>query len=136
MGCSHRPLTAASQLSRGLVRCRSAAAIHDQRDGRIQPPVEMSALDSLRTLASSAKLRLMGNDNPSERDVGARIRVKGEFADEAASAFDREGLNPLYIERRADGDVSFWFSKLGEADLLKACEAIPREWYAVSGNIR
>src|SRR4051812_9859034 len=78
----------------------------------------------------------MGNDNPSERDVGARIRVKGEFADEATSAFDREGLSPLYIEKRADGDVSFWFGKLGDADLLRACKAIPREWYALSGNNR
>ena len=78
----------------------------------------------------------MDNDNPAKRDVGARIRVRGEYADEAAAVFDREGLFPLYVERRADGNVSFWFSKLGNADLSRACKAIPREWYALSGNIR
>jgi hypothetical protein len=78
----------------------------------------------------------MANDNPAERDVGARIRVKAGHADDAAAAFDREGLTPIYIERRTDGDVSFWFGKLGDADLVRACEAIPREWYALRGIIR
>jgi hypothetical protein len=78
----------------------------------------------------------MDNDNPAERDVGARIRVRPEHADEAAAAFDREGLTPIYVEQRNDGDVSFWFGKLANADLFRVCEAIPREWYALTGNIR
>ena len=96
----------------------------------------MSAFHPLQTLASSAKLVPMDNDNPAKRDVGARIRVRTEYADAAAAAFEREGLTPIYVEHRADGDVSFWFGKLGDADLLRACEAIPREWYALTGNIR
>ena len=78
----------------------------------------------------------MDNDIPAERDVGARIRVKAEHADDAASAFDREGLTPIYVEHRTDGDVSFWFDKLADADLFRACEAIARDWYALKGIIR
>jgi hypothetical protein len=78
----------------------------------------------------------MDSDNPAERNVGARIRVRAEHADDAAAAFDREGLIPICVERRADGNVSFWFGKLGDADLFRACEAIPRDWYALTGNIR
>lgn len=78
----------------------------------------------------------MHNDNPAARNVGARIRVRADHAEDAAAAFDREGLTPIYVERRADGDVSFWFGELGGADLLRACQAIPREWYALTGNIR
>ena len=77
----------------------------------------------------------MDNDNPAERDVGACIRVTGEFADRAAAAFEHAELHPLYVERRADGNVSFWFGELSDADLLRACEAIPCEWYALNGNI-
>ena len=91
----------------------------------------------MHTFASSAKkLASMDNDNPAERDVGARIRVRAEHAKDAAAAFDREGLSRIYVEHRADGDVSFWFGKLGDVDLFRACEAIPREWYALSGSIR
>jgi hypothetical protein len=65
--------------------------------------------------------------NPAERDVGARIRVRAEHAEDAAAAFDREGLLPIYVERRTDGDVSFWFGELAAAELSRACEAIPRD---------
>jgi hypothetical protein len=78
----------------------------------------------------------MDNDNPAERDVGARIRVKREHAEDAAAAFEREGLTPIYVERRTDGNVSFSFGKLADADLFRACEAIPREWYALRGILR
>ena len=78
----------------------------------------------------------MDNDNPAERHVGARIRVRAEHADDAAAAFAREGLTPIYVEHRSDGDISFWFGKLGDAELLRACEAIPRHWYALTANIR
>jgi len=77
----------------------------------------------------------MDNDKPAERDLGARIRVKAEHADDAATAFEREGLTPIYVERRTDGDVSFWFGKLADAELLRACEAIPRRWHALRGII-
>jgi hypothetical protein len=76
----------------------------------------------------------MDDDKPAERDVGARIRVKAERADDVAAAFKREGLIPIYVEPRPDGDVSFWFGKLGNADLFRACEAIPRDWNALKGN--
>ena len=95
-----------------------------------------SVFHPLRASASSAKLASMDNDNPAERDVGARIRVRAQHAADVAAAFDREGLTPIYIEHRADGDVSFWFGKLGDADLLRTCEAIPRDWYALKGSIR
>ncbi len=78
----------------------------------------------------------MGTDRPPEQNVGARIRVKPEHADAAAAAFDREGLSPLYVEHRADGAVSFWFGKLGDADISRAADAIPREWYALRGVVR
>ena len=78
----------------------------------------------------------MRYDKPAERDVAARIRVKPEHAADAAKAFGREGLTPIYVEHRADGDVSFWFGKLRDADLSRACEAIPHEWYALRGIIR
>jgi hypothetical protein len=96
----------------------------------------MSAFHPLQTLASRAKVAAMNDDKPSERRVGARIRVKAERADDAAAAFKCEGLMPIYVETRPDGDVSFWFGGLGDADLLRACEAIPREWYALKGNVR
>jgi hypothetical protein len=78
----------------------------------------------------------MGIDRPPERNVGSRIRVKPEHADAAAAVFDREGLSPIYVEQRADGAVSFWFGKLADADLFRAADAIPREWYAVRGVVR
>lgn len=78
----------------------------------------------------------MENDNPSERDVGARIRVKAEHAKDADAAFERESLTPIHVERWPDEGVSFWFGKLSDADLLRACKAIPREWYALQGIIR
>jgi hypothetical protein len=78
----------------------------------------------------------MGTDRPPERNVGARIRVKSEHAEAAAAVFDREGLCPLYVEHKADGAVSFWFGKLGDADLFSAADAIPREWYALRGVVR
>jgi hypothetical protein len=78
----------------------------------------------------------MDNNKPVERDVGARIRVKAENATAAATAFKREGLTPIYVEERADGDISFWFGKLSDAELLRACEAFPRDWYALTGNVR
>lgn len=68
--------------------------------------------------------------------MGSRIRVKAEHGLDAAAAFEREGLTPIYVDQRADGDVSFWFGKLADSDLLRACEAIPSEWYALKGIIR
>jgi hypothetical protein len=61
----------------------------------------------------------MDNDNQQSATVGARIRVKAEHADDAAAVFDREGLTPIYVEHRADGAVSFWFGKLGDAELVR-----------------
>jgi hypothetical protein len=80
----------------------------------------------LQTYASNAKLASMDNDNPPERDVAARIRVRAEHAEDAAAAFDREGLTPIYVEHRADGDVSFWFGKLG----MQTCFERARPFHA------
>jgi hypothetical protein len=72
---------------------------------------------------------------PSEREIDARIRVKEEHADAAYTAFERAGFTPIYVERRADGAVSFWFGKDVQADLYRVVTAIPREWYAIQGIV-
>ena len=42
---------------------------------------------------------------PSQRAIGARIRVTPDHADAAARLFAVAGFDPLYVEHREDGDV-------------------------------
>jgi hypothetical protein len=71
---------------------------------------------------------------PSQRKVGARIRVKEDKADAASTAFQEAGFTPIYVEHRDDGAVSFWFGK--DVETYRVATAIPREWYAVAGIVR
>jgi len=96
----------------------------------------VSAFHPLQTLSSDANLPAMtAQKPPSERKIGARIRVKGEHADAASAAFKEAGFTPIHVERRADGAVSFWFGKDIQPDLEQVVTAIPREWYAFQGNV-
>jgi len=68
---------------------------------------------------------------PSAREVGARIRIRPEDEDEALRLFALAGFTPIHIERRDDGNLSFWFGKMPGEDLFRLCEAIPRDMYAM-----
>ena len=48
----------------------------------------------------------------AERDVGARIRVKSEYADAATAILEQQGAMPLYVANGADRTVSLWIPKL------------------------
>jgi hypothetical protein len=68
---------------------------------------------------------------PSERAIGARIRVKPDHADAAAGLFAEAGFEPLNVEHRADGDVSFWFARMEPQAQWRLITAIPRDFYAL-----
>jgi hypothetical protein len=72
---------------------------------------------------------------PSERQIGCRIRVRPENADEAAKLFEQGGFRPIYVEHRADGDISFWFGKAPDDELYRIFTSIPREFYAIQGAV-
>lgn len=61
----------------------------------------------------------MDHHNPRARHACARIRVLAEHVEDASAAFAREGLSPVYLEHRADGNVAFWFGKLPDSELLR-----------------
>lgn len=111
-------------------RCRT------QECDQVTLPMLMSAFHPLWSLVFRAKQATMSGTRPTGREVGARIRVKAEHADDAAAAFNRERLAPIYVDHRSDGAVWYWFGKLGETDLAKATKAIPADWYALTGIIR
>jgi hypothetical protein len=53
--------------------------------------------------------------------------------------FDARGFKPIYLERRKDGDASFWFGKHSDEARYRIVTAIPREFYAlqaVIGDVR
>jgi len=75
------------------------------------------------------------NKRPSEKLIGARVRVSSDRAADAARLFDSGGFAPIYVEHRDDGDVSFWFGKEPEDVLYRIATCIPREFYAVQGLV-
>lgn len=72
---------------------------------------------------------------PSDKLIGGRVRVRSERAADAAQLFAASGFTPVYIERRDDGDVSFWFGKEADDVLHRIAACIPREFYAVQGVV-
>ena len=69
---------------------------------------------------------------PSERKVGARVRIKPIHQTDADAFFEEAGFAPIYKELRTDGNVSYWFAKdqagpLAEAGVL---ERMPLQWWA------
>ena len=79
------------------------------------------------------------NIRPSERRIGARVRIKPVHQPEVEALFLEAGLAPIYKELRSDGNISYWFNKdqvtaLAEAGTL---ERIPLHWwahYAIEGE--
>ena len=68
--------------------------------------------------------------------MGARIRIWPEDEDEALRLFAAAGFAPIYIERRDDGILSFWFGKMPADELFRLVEAIPRDMYAMRAIVR
>jgi len=68
--------------------------------------------------------------------VGARISIRPEDDDEALRLFAAAGFAPIYIERRDDGILSFWFGKMPADELFRLAEAIPRNMYAIRAVVR
>jgi hypothetical protein len=73
------------------------------------------------------------NKRPSEKLIGARVRVRSDRVADAARLFEAGGFAPIYVEQRDDGDVSFWFGKEPDDVLSRIATCIPREFYAVQG---
>jgi len=67
--------------------------------------------------------------------VGARIRIRPEDEDEASRLFAGAGFTPIYIERRDDGTLSFWFGKMPGDEMFRLVEAIPRDMYAIRAAV-
>ena len=76
----------------------------------------------------------MADDNrpPSQRRIGARVRIKAAHQCEVEKLFSEAGVPPLYKEIRADGNVSYWFGKdqLGVLRSSAAVERIPLAFWA------
>ena len=72
---------------------------------------------------------------PSQKRVGGRVRVKSEDAADAAQLFEASGFTPIYVEHREDGDVSFWFAKDADDVLYRIATCIPRDFYAIQGEV-
>lgn len=72
---------------------------------------------------------------PSEKLIGARIRVRPEKADEAVELFEQSGFRPIYVDHRVDGDISFWFGKASDDELYRLLNSVPREYYAIKGVV-
>jgi hypothetical protein len=66
---------------------------------------------------------------------GTRIRVKAERAEAAAKLFAENGFTPIYIDRRANGDVSFWFRRTADDALGRLVNSIPREFYVLRATV-
>jgi hypothetical protein len=80
------------------------------------------------------------NTRPSERSIGARVRIKAHFQTELEAFFAQAQIEPIYKEMRTDGDISYWFGKEQVAALGKArvLERIPLHWwahYAIVGDL-
>jgi hypothetical protein len=71
--------------------------------------------------------------SPSQRRIGARVRIKSEFAESVAAQFATANLPPIYVEHREDGDISFWFDKptAGNPLFADVLHAIPFEHWAI-----
>lgn len=72
---------------------------------------------------------------PSQGRIGCRIRVRPEHAEDAAQIFQANGFEPIYIENRDDGDVSFWFGKEPNDVLYRIGTCIPRGYLALQGIV-
>jgi hypothetical protein len=90
-------------------------------------------------MSLSAIVILMGTATsrppPSSR-VAARVRIKPAYQGEVETLFSEARLSPIYKEMRADGNVSYWFSKGQENALSSVLERMPLEYwahYAVAG---
>lgn len=74
-----------------------------------------------------------GDTRPSERKIGARVRIKPSHQAEVEALFEQAGFSPIYKEHRTDGNISYWFGKdqvgpLAETGVL---ERIPLHWWAI-----
>ncbi|MBO9580671.1 MAG: hypothetical protein J7498_07240 [Sphingobium sp.] len=72
---------------------------------------------------------------PSEQRIGCRIRVKAEHAREAALLFEANGFDPIWIEPRQDGNISFWFGKAPGEELVRIFNSIPRHFHAIQAVV-
>lgn len=70
---------------------------------------------------------------PGQRRIGARIRIKAEYAALVATAFETGGFHPIYVEHRSDEAVSFWFDKVTAKDpgFVKVVLEIPLDYWAI-----
>ena len=59
----------------------------------------------------------------------------GEHAEIAGQLFQEQGFEPLYVERRSDGNVSFWFGKLSSDELSRLTQALPKAYYVLGAHI-
>lgn len=76
---------------------------------------------------------------PSERRIGARVRIKPDFQNEVEALFAAANVFPIYKDLREDGNVSYWFGKEQQAELAGSgvLERIPlHHWahYAIIGE--
>ncbi|HXH14874.1 MAG TPA: hypothetical protein VNJ10_01950 [Sphingomonas sp.] len=93
-------------------------------------------MQTFQTSGTLASMALSANGKPpSEKRIGSRIRVRPENADEAAKLFEQNGFQPIYVDYRADGDISFWFGKAPDNEKFRLLSSIPREFYAIQGVV-
>jgi hypothetical protein len=79
------------------------------------------------------------NKKPSERTIGARVRIKPVHQAEVEALFAQATISPIYKELRTDGDVAYWFGKnqisaLAEAGVLEQIPLYCWAHYAIIGQ--
>ena len=69
---------------------------------------------------------------PSERKIGARVRIKSVHQSEVEALFAQARIEPIHKEMRTDGNVSYWFGKEQMVTLAETCvlERIPLHYWA------
>jgi hypothetical protein len=102
---------------------------------QFRPICIRSVADGLLSAQSRTMTQSPNNKRPSEKLVGARVRVSSDRAVDATRLFDAGGFAPIYVEHRDDGDVSFWFGKESDDVLYRIATCIPRDFYAVQGAV-
>ncbi|MGL3820867.1 hypothetical protein [Sphingopyxis sp. R3-92] len=77
-------------------------------------------------------MRGSADRKPSEREIGARVRIHPAHQAEIEALFDEAMIIPIYKEMRTDGNVSYWFGKNQISKLAEACvlERIPPHYWA------
>jgi hypothetical protein len=67
--------------------------------------------------------------------VRHRLRIRGAFRNEIAKLIESRGLEPLFVDERTDGTVSFWFGEVDETSLFSLLQDVPKEAFVLQAKM-